>query len=46
MSTRTKGLFKPVPRRNDMEPSMYKDIEKIAKDCVESTKERFKNLNI
>ena len=26
MATRTKGLFKPVPRRNDMEPSMYKEI--------------------
>ena len=45
MSTKQKGLFKPVPRRNDMEPSMYKEIEKIAKDCVESTKERFKNEN-
>ena len=45
MATRTKGLFKPVPRRNDMEPGMYREIEKIAKDCVESTKERFKNEN-
>ena len=45
MATRQKGLFKPVPRRNDMEPSMYREIEKIAKDCVESTKERFKNEN-
>ena len=44
MATRQKGLFKPVPRRNDMEPSMYREIEKIAKDCVESsTKEKFKN---
>ena len=40
MSTRQKGLFKPVPRRNDMDSSMYREIEKIAKDCVESTKER------
>ena len=45
MATRTKGLFKPVARRNDMEPAMYKEIEKMAKDCVESTKERFKNEN-
>ena len=45
MSTRQKGLFKPVPRRNDMDSSMYREIEKIAKDCVESTKERFKNEN-
>ena len=45
MATRQKGLFKPVPRRYDMEPSMYREIEKIAKDCVESTKERFKNEN-
>ena len=45
MSTKQKGLFKPVPRRNDMESSMYREIEKIAKDCVESTKERFKNEN-
>ena len=43
MATRQKGLFKPVPRRNDMDSSMYREIEKIAKDCVESTKERFKN---
>ena len=45
MATKQKGLFKPVPRINDMEPGMYRDIEKIAKDCVESTKERFKNEN-
>ena len=45
MATRQKGLFKPVPRRNDMEPSMYKDIEKIAKECVKSTKEIYKNKN-
>ena len=45
MATRQKGLFKPVPRRNDMDSSMYREIEKIAKDCVESTKERFKNEN-
>ena len=29
MSTRQKGLFKPVPRRNDMDSSMYREIEKI-----------------
>ena len=45
MSNRQKGLFKPVPRINDMDSGMYRDIEKIAKDCVESTKERFKNEN-
>ena len=45
MASRQKGLFKPVPRRNDMDSSMYREIEKIAKDCVESTKERFKNEN-
>ena len=45
MSSKQKGLFKAVSRINDMEKDMYRDIEKIAKDCVESTKEKFKNEN-
>ena len=43
MATRQRGLFKSIPRRNDMEKDMYREIEKIAKECVESTKEKFKN---
>ena len=38
-----KGLFKSVSRINDMDKEMYRDIEKIAKDCVESTKENYLN---
>ena len=45
MSSRQKGLFKAVPRINDMEKDMYKDIEKIARECVELTKEKYKNEN-
>ena len=45
MSTKKKGLFAPVPRRNEMDSKMYYEIEKIAKECVESTKENFKNEN-
>ena len=45
MSSKLKGLFKAVPRINDMDKDMYKDIEKIAKDCVELTKEKYKNEN-
>ena len=45
MSTKKKGLFTPVPRRNDMDSKMYSEIEKIAKECVESTKENFKTEN-
>ena len=39
------GLFKPVERIKDMDRDMNKDIQKLAKDCVESTKEKFKNEN-
>ena len=45
MSTKKKGLFTPVARRNEMDKSMYYEIEKIAKECVESSKENFKNEN-
>ena len=45
MSSRQKGLFKAVPRINDMEKDMYRDIEKIARECVELTKEKYKNEN-
>ena len=45
MSTKKKGLFVPVPRKNEMDNKMYSEIEKIAKGRVESTKENFKTEN-
>ena len=45
MSTKKKGLFVSVPRKNEMDNKMYSEIEKIAKGRVESTKEKFKTEN-
>lgn len=38
-------FFKPVMRQKDMNNDMYSEIEKLAKECVEATKENFKNEN-
>ena len=45
MSTKHKGFLKAVPRKVEMDKDIYREIEKIAKECVESTKENFKNEN-
>ena len=36
--------FKPVIRKRDMDK--YKDIERMAKECVENPKEKFKDENV
>ena len=46
MSSKQKGLFKAVPRINDMEKDMYREIEKIAKDSVELSKEKYKDRDL
>ena len=38
--------FKPVIRKKDMDRDMYNDIERMAKECVENPKEKFKDENI
>ena len=43
MSTKKKGIFTSVERKNEMDHKMTSEIEKIAKECVESTKENFKS---
>ena len=35
--------FKPVIRKKDMDRDMYNDIERMAKECVENPKEKFKD---
>ena len=44
MSTKKKGIFTPVERKNEMDHKMTSEIEKNAKECVESTKENFKGI--
>ena len=39
------NLFKPVIRKRDMDRDMYNDIEKVARECVEFSKEKYKNEN-
>lgn len=38
--------FKPVIRKRDMDKDMYNDIERMAKECVENPKEKFKDENV
>lgn len=38
--------FKPVIRKKDMDRDMYNDIERMAKECVENPKEKFKDENV
>ena len=45
MTSKQKGLFKAVLRRIDMEKDMNKEIEKIAKECVELVRDKFQNEN-
>ena len=44
-TNKTIDTFKPVLRQKDMDRDMYNEIEKLAKECVESPKEKFKNEN-
>lgn len=38
--------FKPVIRKRDMDKDMYNYIERMAKECVENPKEKFKDENV
>ena len=44
-TNKTIDSFKPVCRTKEMDTSMYSEIEKLAKECVESPKEKFQNEN-
>ena len=38
--------IKQVIRKKDMDRDMYNDIERMAKECVENPKEKFKDENV
>lgn len=49
MTTRAEkrfDLFKPVLRTKEMDDDLYKEIERMAKECIEIQKEKFRNENV
>ena len=45
-STKVIDRFKPVTRKRDMEKEMYNEIESMAKQCVEMSKDKFKDESV